>query len=242
MTQSLTMPITGSHLVRTIDLQATYGPFTGDEDFAEEQSDPTRLRFEVVATVDGVVNVVINGTTATYTVATDTEEEIRTALVSAIDAITPVPNVDALAVGTEFFDLITPAADFGSAVVVTIGGAQAANLRAIPNWGLTLYKVDRAPLIWRCVACDENGLPIPADGLTVDACLFKVGKGSDGNKIVSRTAKTSENSGGSQQSTQVAFIDDDVVPGEIICFGILAVTNPGSVEQIKIFADSVVRP
>lgn len=227
--------------VRVIDLTATYGPFTGDEDFAEEQSDPTRKRIEVVGTTDGVVNVVIAGTTATYTVATDTAQEIRDALVTAIDAIQPNPNVDAVASGTAALFLVNPDAEFGEPYTLSIGGAQAANLQINPNWGLTLYKVERAPVIWRCVSYDENDNPIPADGLTVSACLFKVTQDADSNPIISRTASTVE-AIGSQQSTQLAIIDDDVAAGELVCFGILAVTNPGAVEQIKIFCDSVVQP
>lgn len=227
--------------VRVIDLTATYGPFTGDEDFAEEQSDPTRKRIEVVGTTDGAMTVTINGTVASYTASGDSEEDIRDAFVTAIDAATPTPNVDAVASGTEALFLVNPDASFGVPVTVTLGGAQAANLQINPNWGLTLYKVERAPVIWRCVSYDENDNPIPADGLTVSACLFKVTQDADSNPIISRTASTVE-AIGSQQSTQLAIIDDDVAAGELVCFGILAVTNPGAVEQIKIFCDSVVQP
>ncbi len=111
------------------------------------------------------------------------------------------------------------------------------------NPGLDVYVTTGSPIKWKGVAYDGDDLPMANTGITIDACLFTLGRDADGNLLVSRTPSSAESNGGSETPLARDLIDDDIAPSERVSFGVLGCTNPGNAASaIKIFAlEGIVR-
>lgn len=100
---------------------------------------------------------------------------------------------------------------------------------------LSVYVTNGAAVRWKVVAYDGDDLPMANTGMTIDACLFALGRDTDGNLLVSRFASSAESNGGSETSLALEYVDEAMSTGQRVSFGVLAFTNAGA-STIKIFA------
>jgi hypothetical protein len=109
--------------------------------------------------------------------------------------------------------------------------------------GLDTFVTTGSPIKWQVVAYDGDDLPMANTGITIDACLFTLGRDADGNLLVSRSQSSAESNGNTETPLSLALIDDDIVASERVSFGVLACTNPGpAASTLKIFVlEGVVR-
>jgi hypothetical protein len=110
---------------------------------------------------------------------------------------------------------------------------------ALPSSTIARWQVTGHSILWRCVAYSgvlTNSTPVSPAGLTVDACLTKIVKDTNGASLMHRTASTGEWSG-ARRSVGYQLTDRDVAPFEVVVPTLRSIFNPGGVAAIWIFID-----